>query len=307
MGQSAAHSFASIAFVGEAMVEHNAYQMTTENRFAGDALNAAVYFRRATQGALDVQFVSRVGSSQVSKGLVEFIRANGIGTDFISEHASRDIGSYHIYRTKTGDRGLTYDRNKSAARTLFSTDDRLTLSDLSVFDAIYLTAITLAILPPTIRDNLFQWLSVFKRNSGVVIFDSNYRPHLWESVDAARANVERYSRLSDIVLPSFEDEAVLFGDQSVSATVNRLMSYGLTKGVVRAGVDGPFAFGEWRYDGGIFFEKLTQIVDATGAGDCFNGTFLGFLLRGYPVQDAILRAHNAALSVIMQLGAITER
>ena len=61
-----------------------------------------------------------------------------------------------------------------------------------------------------------------------VAFDGNFRPRGWKG-DVARARTvftEALKRV-DIALPTFEDEAMLWGDTNPEATVARLQAYGI--------------------------------------------------------------------------------
>jgi fructokinase len=43
-------------------------------------------------------------------------------------------------------------------------------------------------------------------------------------------------------------------------------------------------------------------VDPTGAGDCFCGTFLACLVRGQPIDQALVRANAAGAMAVLQRG-----
>lgn len=44
-------------------------------------------------------------------------------------------------------------------------------------------------------------------------------------------------------------------------------------------------------------------VDTTGAGDCYNGTFVGFLAQGYEISDALNLASYASALSVKKVGA----
>ena len=83
-----------------------------------------------------------------------------------------------------GERSFRYWRETSAARTLFS-GVGARLSDLAEFDVIYLSGITLAILPPDVRAALIGMVRGLKDEGKQVVFDSNHRPRLWPCGDGA--------------------------------------------------------------------------------------------------------------------------
>ena len=75
------------------------------------------------------------------------------------------------------------------------------------------------------------------RQQGVkVAFDGNFRPHGWKG-DLPRTRtvfMEALKRV-DIALPTYDDEAVLWGDPSPEATVERLQAFGIGEIVVKNG------------------------------------------------------------------------
>src|SRR5260370_2754216 len=75
------------------------------------------------------------------------------------------------------------------------------------------------------------------RQQGVkVAFDGNFRPRGWRG-DLARARtvfMEALKRI-DMALPAYDDEAVLWGDPSPEATVERLQAFGIAEIVVKNG------------------------------------------------------------------------
>ena len=77
--------------------------------------------------------------------------------------------------------------------------------------ALVLSGISLAILPAATRNALLQTLDVFRSEGGTVAYDSNHRPQLWESREEAQDVNNRMWALTDIALPSVDDEMAIFG------------------------------------------------------------------------------------------------
>ena len=75
------------------------------------------------------------------------------------------------------------------------------------------------------------------RQQGVKIaFDGNFRPRGWRG-DLTRTRtvfIEALKRV-DMALPTYDDEAVLWGDPSPEATVERLQAFGIPEIVVKNG------------------------------------------------------------------------
>ncbi len=286
-----------IACVGEAMVELTIDRPERQIGFAGDTLNTAIYLARALGDAGTVEFVTVLGKDALSDRMEDFIASEGVGVSRIRRDTNGKLpGIYSIAVDAAGERSFSYWRNQSAARTLFADG----FAQLEGCDLIYLSGITLAILPPEVRAALLAHLS---GHGARIAFDSNYRPRLWEDQVTARATMETAWRITDIGLPSVDDEMALFGDADAAGVLARMHAFGVTEGALKQGAAGPLPLGE-ALSPDITFPKASRVVDTTAAGDSFNGAYLGAKLAGHNEAECLMAAHNQAAEVIGHPGAI---
>ena len=297
-----------IACIGEAMIELSPDETGRHAAigYAGDTLNTAIYLKRNLASGHSVYFQTCLGHDSFSNAMIDYISAESINCEHIAKHNSRLPGVYAISKDDTGDRVFSYWRENSAARTLFQLEDgSASFSSLSGMDIIYLSAITLAILPERIVAALFEWIADFRKNGGRFAFDSNYRPKLWPDKVTAQDAVSRAWGLSDIALPSIDDEMALFEDADEDAAFSRLASYGTGVMAVKRGAKGPVAIIDGsQIKSDKIFKSATTVVDTTAAGDSFNGAFLASFLSGNSVDEAVAAGHDMAVKVIAHQGAI---
>lgn len=292
-----------IACIGEAMIEVALTGQTgaAQVGFAGDVLNTAIYLRRALPAVHEVAFVSMIGRDSLSDQMATFIAAEGISIAHLSRHPTLVPGLYTIATDALGERSFAYWRDTSAARQMFR--DPAALQPLLGFDFIYLSAITLAILPDPARQALFDVLTQFRAKGGLVAFDSNHRPRLWPDLATAQRVVEQAWRGCDLGLPSLDDEMALFGDADAPQVQARLRGWGVAQGALKCGASGPLALGQgWGAD--VTFAAAPSVVDTTAAGDSFNGGYLGALISGAAPLTAAQAGHAFARAVVQQRGAI---
>jgi 2-dehydro-3-deoxygluconokinase len=111
--------------------------------------------------------------------------------------------------------------------------------------------------------------------------------------------------LCDIVLPTHTDEAPLFGDKSVEETAERYLELGVEEVVVKDGAgEALIATASERVR--VAPKPGAKVVDATGAGDSFNGAYLSARLEGKGLREAAETAHQVAGVVIGQKGALVD-
>ena len=296
-----------IACVGEAMVELALEPVpSTWARvgFAGDTLNTAIYLKRAAP-SLEISFVTRLGRDAFSARMLDFIAAEGVSTADITFSETRRPGLYAITTDPDGERSFTYWRESSAAREMFQTAKSVSFDALAGYDLVYLSAITLAILPDRVLSELFNWVAGFRAKGGQIAFDSNYRPALWPDAATARRVIGRMWELCDIALPSIDDEMAIFGDQDAGQVLARLRRCGVRSGVLKRGAKGPVALA-----GGIEaapFQPAPAVIDTTAAGDSFNAGYLADRLTGASEAEALQAGHRLAARVVGVKGAIAPR
>lgn len=287
--------------IGEAMVELAPVGDGLYRRgFAGDTFNTAWHMAQVLRERATVGFATRVGQDLLSQTFVTELAADGLDISVIGRDPVRTMGLYLIQLDGV-ERSFHYWRDTSAARLLAA--DRTILSRaFSGAGLIHLSGITLAILSSPDRENLFAALAEARSNGARVSFDPNIRPRLWSSMDEVRQVIPRALALTDIALPSYDDERVVWDDATPQATVVRLMLAGVGEVAVK---DGP---GPVLVCAGGAIESLATpaveiIRDTTGAGDGFNAGYLSARLLGQPPKTAVVAGQRFSGAVIQHLGA----
>ena len=281
-----------IACIGEAMLELSVQDNSAEMAVAGDTLNTAIYLKRNAPDC-QVDYISRLGNCSFSHRIRDFISAQNVGVEAIEMRADETPGLYAITTSDAGERSFTYWRSASAARTLFDTGD---FGILSGYDTLYLSGISLAILPHAVRLAFLNWLG---QSNVQLIYDSNYRPRLWDSTDHARQITRSMWYRADIALPSIDDEMALF-DETAEQVEKRFTTF-KGNGALKRGADGPISLGECVIQ---TYPPAAQVVDTTAAGDSFNGGYLAALFSGKSQAQALRAGHDLAAQVVQHRGAI---
>jgi 2-dehydro-3-deoxygluconokinase len=269
--------------------------------YAGDTLNTAWYMRALLGADWSVDYFTGLGADRYSSDIRGFLDANGIGTSHIRTIPDRRPGLYMIHQDK-GDRHFTYWRDSSAAKLLADDKDALNAA-IEGASMVYFSGITLAILAPRARGRLLGAITRARDNGARIAFDTNLRPALWTSPRVMASVLTAAASLCDIVLPTHTDEAPLFGDKSVEETAERYLELGVEEVVVKDGA-GEALIATPTERVRVAPKPGAKVVDATGAGDSFNGAYLSARLAGKSLQQAAEAGHRVAGIVIGQKGAL---
>lgn len=298
-----------IALLGECMIEINGKPFGAMHQaFGGDTLNTAIYLARASHRAdIQVHYVTAMGRDPLSQQIIARWQQAGIDTSSVLIDQQRHPGLYLIQLDERGERTFLYWRNDSAARYLMQHPQLPRLKQaVSGSDALYLSGISLAILPAADRQALLLWLGELHKAGTQIIFDSNYRPALWQNPADARACYQQLLTITELALVTDDDEQALWGDVDVRQTLQRLKSAGVQQAVVKQGAAGcTYQALETNQPAiTILTQAVKTVVDTTSAGDSFNAGFLAGFLQGLPPEECALMGHRLAGVVIQHKGAV---
>ncbi|WP_087023998.1 sugar kinase [Thaumasiovibrio subtropicus] len=297
-----------VAVIGECMVELQRRDGHLVEAFGGDTLNTALYLSRLThQQGLETYYVTGLGKDSFSRDMLAAWEAEQINTSLVTLSDTKKPGLYLIETDQTGERTFHYWRNDAAARYWLEEGDVTQISaSLSEFSAIYVSGISLAILSEQNQNRLFKILEQCKTNGAKVLFDNNYRPHLWQAVSDAQKAYARMLALTDIALLTFDDEVMLYGDSDVETCIQRTQQAGVTEIVIKRGADDCLIVqGESQVS--VPATRVDRVVDTTAAGDSFSAGYLAQRLTGGSAEASAQSGHQLAGTVIQHPGAIIPR
>jgi 2-dehydro-3-deoxygluconokinase len=295
--------------IGECMVE---MARGDDGRFGlgygGDTFNTAIYLARA---GISVAYATLLGDDPYSQGILELARKEDVATDLIGVVPGRNAGLYMIETAKSGERTFHYWRERAPARELFSIERPPVVAN-AMTDArlVYFSGITLSLYDADGLDALEAALLSAKESGARVAIDGNYRPRGWGANDAgrnrARRTFERFFRISDLALPTFDDEQALWGDDDVDTTLRRLKSWGVAEIALKRGGEGAIVSSD-NVEIDVPIPNAVTAIDTTAAGDSFNAAYLAARLKGAAPEAAARDGHVLAGAKIEHRGAIMPR
>ena len=287
-----------IVGLGEAMIEFNAARATDActwlQGFGGDTSNAIV---AAARLGARTGYVTRVGDDAFGRRLVELWREEGVATDAVDVDSERPTGVYFVSHGARGHE-FSYLRAGSAASRM--TPSSLPREVIAGARILHLSAISQAI-SSSAADACDAAIALAREAGGRVSYDTNLRLKLWP-LARARATIRATFAHVDWVLPSLDDATLLFDDERPDAIVDLCHAWGAPLAVLKLGAGGCLVSDGQRRERIDGYRVAT--VDATGAGDCFDGAFIARTLAGDDPFAAARYANAAAALATTGYGAV---
>ena len=297
----------SIAALGECMLElQGAAFGQLRQSFGGYTLNTAVYLARCGGAGLRVHYATALGDDSLSAGLVERWAAEGVQTGLVQRLPGRLPGLYLIELDAGGERRFHYWRGQAAARSYFDTATTALEEQADALDALYLSGISLAILPQAGRERVLALMTRMRARGAVVAFDNNFRPQLWDSVADARYWYGRAFTASTVALITADDHQALHRLPDLDAAIASAQSLRVDEVAIKCGAM-PTRVGlngQWQ---DVATEAVPHVVDTTAAGDSFAAGYLSRRLRGAAPGEAAAFGNRLAARVIQHPGALIAR
>ncbi len=295
-----------VVALGECMIEfRKETDALMRQSFSGDTLNTAVYLMRLSGNSYAVSYATAVGDSDpYSDAMLANWESEGINTRFVSRQPGKLPGIYTIQVDATGERCFTYWRQNSAARDYFNNPDSPLERHIDEVDVFYLSGISLAVLPQAARERLFSLMSALRGRGKKVVFDNNYRPSLWSSVEEARKAYARAYGLADIALVTLSDEMEIEGQTDEALVLACVFNYACGEVVVKRGGRSALVRGTDGTCIEVAVEPVENVVDTSAAGDSFAAGYLAARLHGKTPAESAGVGNRLAAAVIQCPGAI---
>ena len=290
---------------GEAMLEYHSHG-GAGLRYGGDTLNTAIHLARAGH---EVAYVTAVGTDPISDALVDAWAAEGIDTRHVLRHPNRSPGIYAIHLDQQGERSFLYWRDRSAAREMFELPEMgAALAKAQTARLVYFSLISLAVVSEGGRDRLLGLAKVRKLSAHPTAYDSNFRPALWSNLDTARAVSKEAMEAATIGLPTNTDERDIWDySENEQAIATRWLSSDQEVVAVKAAEKGCVLGTRGGDSPQIIDAERVEVIDSSGAGDAFNGGFLGEWLNGSKLVSCVEAGQALARKTLTHQGAIEVR
>jgi 2-dehydro-3-deoxygluconokinase len=288
----------SVVALGEAMVEFNQTRTNAPDEYirgvGGDTSNAAI---AATRLGAPTAYVTRVGADAFGRMLLDLWRSEGVDTRGVATDEDAPTGVYFVTHGPQGHE-FSYLRAGSAASRM--TPSSLPLDVLAGAGILHVSGISQAISAGAC-DAVFAAIEAVASAGARISYDPNLRLKLWP-LARARAVIAATAAQCHWFLPSLDEIRTLSGQSATDALIDWCHDLGAPVVALKCGRDGVVVSDGRRREriGG----HTVDMVDATGAGDCFDGAFAARTLAGDDPFAAARYANAAAALATTGFGAV---
>jgi 2-dehydro-3-deoxygluconokinase len=280
---------------------------TLQYSFSGTGVNVA---SAMTKLGYDGYLVTKLPNNPLGDAAISFLQRLGIGRDFISR-GSKYVGMYFL-ENGFGQRAsrVTYtNRLESSFNTAHVSDYDMDLIAENA-DIIHFCGITLA-MTDQVRENMKILAKKVKEKGGLVCFDCNYRPSLWDGgYTQAKPHYEDMLTLADIVLMNEKDAMFILGMKTDKTLKEEQLKDLIPKvakkfdiqtiaGTHRAiNSDNTHSLRGYMYkhETFVFSKNISfSVYDRIGAGDAYTSGILHGELTGFPSEKTVQFAAAAGM------------
>ncbi|MBA3476997.1 MAG: sugar kinase [Lautropia sp.] len=284
-----------IVCLGEPMLEFNRQE---DGRYlaghGGDTSNCAI--AAARQGA-SVGYLTCLGNDAFGDSFMTLWATEGVDASEVRRDPQAHTAVYFVDHAD-GEHRFTYLRAGSAASRM--TPQSLPQAYIAGAEMLHVSGISQAI-SDSACDTVFQAIALARASGVTVSYDTNLRLKLWP-LERARAITHAAMRDCDIAMPGLEDAVHLTGLDEPDAIADFYLNLGAGTVALTLGRAGTLVATAQRRE--RISVREVAAVDATAAGDTFDGAFLAELLEGRDPFAAARYANAAAALSTLGFGAV---
>lgn len=273
-----------IVALGEVLIDftNNGYSASGMRLFEQNPGGApANMLTAATKLGLSTAFIGKVGTDMHGQFLKEVLEQQGIDTKGMILDPNFFTTLAFVELKENGERVFSFAR-KPGADTMLTKED-LNQDLLKNTKVFHFGSLSLTNEPS--KTATYEAIRIAKEAGAIISYDPNYRAPLWENEKVAIEMMREPIPYVDMMKISDEETELLTGQVDPEAAAEILISQGVKVVVVTLGEQGALVRIK---DGSRIVPGFkSQVVDTTGAGDSFWGSFVQQVLETKKEVDTL--------------------
>ena len=231
------------------------------------------FLAAASKTGLSTGFIGKIGDDGFGNLLEKTIINQGIDSSGLIKDPRYNTTLAFVQLDESGERSFSFYRKQCADIMLEKSD----VKEKMIEDAKLLHFGSLSLTDEPSRSTVLWMVQKAKDLGKIVSYDPNYRPLLWDDEKRAVEMMILGMKYADIVKVSEEEMELLTGTKDLEKGCSLLMELGPKLVCVTLGEKGTYFRN--KLSSGIANPFKAKVVDTTGAGDTFFGTFVALVLK----------------------------
>ncbi len=213
-------------------------------------------------------FIGKVGKDMHGDFLKKTIETYGIDSTSLIATEEAFTTLAFVSLDENGERSFSFARKPGADTQLKPAE----ISEKMIQESKVFHFGSLSLTEEPSKSATLKALEYAKKHDVVVSYDPNYRALLWENEEAARNGMRLPLESVDIIKISDEEMMLLTDCDVAEEAAHILHEKGIACVIITMGKNGALLSANGNLVYADSFE--TEVIDTTGAGDCFMGSFL---------------------------------
>lgn len=263
----------SLIAIGEALIDfipkEKGVALSMVNNFerhlGGAPTNVATAY--ASLGG-DGKVLTKLGYDAFGDFIISSLKLKGVDTSLILRTDKANTSLAFVSLDKNGDRDFAFYRKPGSDMLIESNELK---EEYFCNNILHFCSVDLVECPTKYAHKAA--IEYTKKNKGIVSFDPNLRFPLWDSKTELKNTVLEFISYADIIKVSSDEVEFLTDSSDIISGAKTLLNKGAKLLLLTLGADGAMAITK---DFIVKFSgyKVEKVVDTTGAGDIFIGSFL---------------------------------
>ena len=218
-------------------------------------------------------FISKLGKDAFGNHIIEVLKEANVNVDYVLRSDKANTGLAFVSLKEDGNRDFSFYRNPSADMLL--EESEVKKEWFEDCHSMHFCSVDLIECPMKYAHK--KAIEFALENKSIISFDPNVRLPLWDSEDACRDAIMEFLPLAHVVKISDEELEFVTGYDYMDEAKEVLFKGNVNMVLFTKGKDGAEAYTKDRVV--KIPGNIVDVVDTTGAGDSFIGSFLFKLLE----------------------------
>ncbi|MCS7253679.1 MAG: sugar kinase [Armatimonadota bacterium] len=239
--------------------------------------------------------VGAVGNDDFGKCILERLQSDGVTTRYVKVVDELATGVAFVAYFSDGSRRFIFHFGNSAAGCLPDSEG----VDLSGTEFIHICGCTLS-AGGRMQQECYKLVERASSVGVKISFDPNLRPELLSDANAVRRICEPVLRTAYVVSTGRYEAFAITGADDEDEACNKLLGMGIQVVAMKLGERGCRIYSQSSVIEAPPFK--VDVVDPTGAGDCFDAAIVVGLIEGMPLEDLARLANACGALATTRLG-----